>query len=229
LESQAPVDLQVRIDSAARVGPSDSANLYRRAGKRLLDIVLSLVLLAVLSPLLLLVALLVLLSSGWPVLYSAPRLGRGGREFAMWKFRTMVRDADKALARWQETHPDLAEEYEQHFKLRDDPRITALGRFLRRSSLDELPQLWNVLRGDMSLVGPRPIAIRELARYGSDAPELLSVKPGITGRWQMDGRNDVTYPARVQVELQGARSMNLASDLLLLLRTVAAPLKYNGR
>ena len=146
----------------------------------------------------------------------------------MWKLRTMRRDADKILPEWLKQNPNLADEFARGFKLKDDPRITLVGRFLRRSSLDEVPQLWNVIRGDMSLVGPRPIILDELSNYGSHGAELLAVRPGITGEWQVTGRNEIEYPERIAVELASTRKSSLAHDVLILLRTLAAPLRFNG-
>jgi lipopolysaccharide/colanic/teichoic acid biosynthesis glycosyltransferase len=146
----------------------------------------------------------------------------------MWKLRTMVRDADRVLEQWQRERSDLATSYEQDFKLSDDPRVTRLGRFLRRTSLDELPQLWNVLVGDMSLVGPRPISFAELTRYGDRADELLSVRPGVTGRWQVGGRNRISYPERTWLELSYISDVALLEDCRLLVQTLAAPFRGEG-
>ena len=146
----------------------------------------------------------------------------------MWKIRTMVRTADSAMQRWVETHPELAEEYRHDFKLKDDPRVTRLGRFLRRSSIDELPQLWNVFCGQMSLVGPRPIVWDELRYYGSAAEEFLTARPGVTGAWQVNGRNRISYPARAALELDYSRSIRFSSDLRLLVKTVAVPTRFDG-
>lgn len=215
---------------ASRILPSHTPvrTFYGRRGKRLLDVALGALLFVALLPVTAVVVLAVLLMSGWPALYSAERVGKGGRSFRVWKFRTMVRGADKVLQRWMETDPDLAAEYERGFKVEDDPRVTALGRFLRRSSLDELPQLWNVIKGDMSLVGPRPIVEAEIAKYGDQAGVLLSVRPGLTGRWQVNGRNHVKYPDRMWVELDYCRSVDLLGDMAILVRTLTAPLRYNG-
>lgn len=201
---------------------------YARYGKRALDLALGVPLLLLASLVVLVLALLVLASSGWPPFYRARRVGRGGREFSMWKLRSMVRDADQALARWREENPSLAAEYAQNFKLKDDPRVTRLGRFLRRSSLDELPQLWNVVRGDMSLVGPRPIVAEELKFYRESAGEFLSLRPGMTGLWAVSGRNQVEYPQRTWFELSYCRGYSFLGDLRLLARTALVALRMNG-
>jgi undecaprenyl-phosphate galactose phosphotransferase len=147
----------------------------------------------------------------------------------MWKLRSMVRNADAVLLQWRRTQQSFDAEFTKGFKIQADPRITPLGRFLRKSSLDELPQLWNVVRGDMSLVGPRPIVEDELRHYGQHADLMLSVRPGITGRWQLNGRNDITYPERVWVELECCNSSTLLGDLSLLAQTTLTPIRFNGR
>jgi lipopolysaccharide/colanic/teichoic acid biosynthesis glycosyltransferase len=206
-----------------------SPTFYVRHGKRLLDLSLGLVLLVIATPIILVAAALVVLTSGWPAFYGARRLGRDGRTFTKWKVRTMVRDADKALADWREANPDFDAEYIHTFKLSDDPRVLPVGRFLRRASIDELPQLWNVVRGDMSLVGPRPIVDDELQNYGELAARFLASRPGVTGVWQVVGRNSVVYPERAFLELSYARSITLAGDARLILRTAQAVLRFTGR
>jgi lipopolysaccharide/colanic/teichoic acid biosynthesis glycosyltransferase len=213
------------IEVRERAGSPDS--FYVRAGKRLLDLVIVVPLIVAVSPLVLILSLAVMAFSGWPAFYCSNRMGRDGA-FRMWKLRTMVRDADRILEQWKHARPDLAADYEQDFKLADDPRVTRLGRLLRRTSLDELPQLWNVLRGEMSLVGPRPINRIELAKYGERAPDLLSVRPGLTGRWQVTGRNSITYPERTSVELNYVRELSFAEDCRLLRRTIAALFRSEG-
>lgn len=204
------------------------ASFYHRYGKRAVDIFLSISILLAGAPIIALAALAVLVTSGWPLFYGAERQGKNGRSFRIWKIRTMVQDADEVLERWRETQPDLAAKFELEFKLQDDPRVTKLGRFLRKSSLDELPQLWNVLRGEMSLVGPRPITEPELRRYGQRASTLLSIRPGLTGVWQIDGRNQMEYPDRIQVELEYCRSAKFTDDMGILISTLAVPFRYNG-
>ncbi len=205
-----------------------AGTFYRQRGKRLLDLFMAVTLFLCFLPLMAVVALAVLLSSGWPVLYGSERVGKDDRPFRMWKFRTMVRDADTLLERWLRSRPQLAVEYKRGYKLRRDPRVTRLGHFLRRSSLDELPQLWNVIRGDMSLVGPRPIVAREARNYGPYRPILLSLRPGVTGTWQLNGRNRVAYPERMWVELDYCSSVALAADARILVRTLLAPIRFEG-
>jgi lipopolysaccharide/colanic/teichoic acid biosynthesis glycosyltransferase len=193
-------------------------------GKRAFDAVAAALGLIVLSPILLVLALAVRLDSPGPVLYRRRVMGRGGTQFDAFKFRTMVVNGDEVLAR----HPELMAQWQRDQKLREDPRVTRSGRWLRRLSLDELPQLLNVLRGEMSLVGPRMIAPVELARYGDRAGELLSVRPGITGPWQVSGRSELTGEDRARLDLQYVRTRSFGLDLKLLLRTVPALLRGRG-
>ena len=171
------------------------------------------------SPVLLLLATLVRLSSPGPVFYVQRRVGRGYRRFGCIKFRTMRPDADRVLARVLSADPELKAEFERDFKLRQDPRITWIGRWLRRTSLDELPQFLNVLRGEMSVVGPRPIVDKELNRYGPYMDEVAAVRPGLTGRWQVSGRNNLSYKKRVKLDLAYSRGRSFSLDLAIILRT----------
>jgi exopolysaccharide production protein ExoY len=168
---------------------------------------------------------LVRLTSRGPAFYRHERIGRYGRTIGCLKLRTMVVDADERLAALLESDAALAEEFALTFKLKDDPRVTRLGRLLRRTSLDELPQLVNVLRGEMSLVGPRPITGEEMRRYGAYMPIVLSARPGMTGLWQVSGRNDVSYSTRVALDVQYAFGQSLGGDLNILARTVRRVLR----
>ncbi len=203
--------------------------LYASAGKRALDLVVGVPLLLLALPMIGVLAILVLRYSGWPPFHVCERVGRGGRTFRMWKLRTMVPDAGAILDRWLVEDPEIGREFRVDFKLADDPRITSVGRWLRATSLDELPQLWNVVRGDISLVGPRPVVRDELARYGGRACELLSVRPGLTGRWQVSGRNAVGYPRRAEIELSYAESLSFREDVRILARSVLTPFRFDGR
>ena len=202
---------------------------HSRVLKRTGDIVFSLAMLSLCSPLLVLLVLLVKITSRGPVFYVQQRVGRGYRQFGCIKFRTMRRDADRILSAVLAASPDLQEEFRNDFKLRNDPRITRLGRFLRRSSLDELPQFLNVLRGEMSVVGPRPIVSQELPRYGKRMEEVLAVRPGLTGLWQVSGRNNLSYRKRVQLDLYYARYRSLKMDMRILLRTIRVVLDPRDR
>lgn len=214
-------------------GDSNPANANPRlnwgvnAAKRTMDVCGACVLLFLLFPVLLIIALLVKRDHG-NALYGHPRIGRGGRTFKCLKFRSMVMDSDAVLAKLLASDPQTRAEWDRDFKLKNDIRITPVGRFLRKSSLDELPQLWNVLRGDMSLVGPRPIVEKELSRYGHNVHYYLALKPGITGLWQVSGRNDVDYATRVSLDVKYATNRSLAFDVWILLRTVGVVFAKNG-
>lgn len=170
---------------------------------------------------LLLLAALVRLTSRGTAFYRHERVGRHGDAIQCWKLRTMVRDADARLAELLASDPDLAREFAENFKLKNDPRVTRVGKFLRRTSLDELPQLLNVFRGEMSLVGPRPITEAEMRRYGRYMPIVLSARPGMTGLWQVSGRSDVSYATRVALDVQYAFGQSFGRDLSILARTAA--------
>ena len=195
--------------------------------KRAMDVAVALISIVLLAPLLLVVALLIRIFLGPKILFSHHRVGFEGKNFACYKFRTMAVDADQILERHLASDPRAAEEWEKTRKLRKDPRVTCLGNVLRKSSLDELPQLWNVLRGDMSLVGPRPIVRDELDRYGSYRREYLKSRPGLTGIWQTSGRSRVDYCRRVALDRYYVRRWSLWLDLLLLLKTVPAAVKFD--
>jgi undecaprenyl-phosphate galactose phosphotransferase len=195
--------------------------------KRLADFLIAALLLIALSPAMALIACLVRLDGG-PVLFGHRRVGVSGDVFRCWKFRTMIVDADTVLTSLLESDPQAQAEWQRDFKLRCDPRVTRVGRFLRVTSLDELPQLFNVLKGDMSVVGPRPIVADEIKRYGAAFHDYARCRPGITGVWQVSGRNDVDYLERVQLDQDYARKWSLAHDCRILLKTPAAVLHKNG-
>ncbi len=198
--------------------------------KRLFDIVFSLFVLILFSPVYLILALLIALSSEGPIFYIQERVGKNYKRFNCIKFRTMVSNADEILVQMMETSPELRKEFESSFKLKHDPRITKIGKFLRITSLDEFPQFWNVLKGDMSVVGPRPLVAEELPKYGRHIDEILKIRPGITGLWQVSGRNDIPYPRRVQIDLHYVKSRNFWLDLWIVLKTVRVVIlpKNNG-
>lgn len=194
--------------------------------KRAMDLVLTILGGILILPLFLLLCALVWVESrGGSVFYKAHRMGRNDRAFACVKFRTMVPDAENVLAKMLAEDPEAREEYGKYHKLRDDPRITRVGRFLRKTSLDELPQLWNVLRGEMSLVGPRPYLPRESADIGATQAEILRVYPGITGPWQVDGRNSTSFGERVQIDVHYVRNWSIWLDLVILARTARGVLR----
>lgn len=195
--------------------------------KRAFDMVGALTLLLVLSPLLAVVAVAVRLS-GPRVFFAHSRVGEGGRIFPCYKFRTMVPDAQRVLDRLLEERPELRDEWQREFKLKDDPRVTRVGRFLRKYSLDELPQFWNVLRGDMSLVGPRPITVDELDRYGRHAYVYLATRPGVTGLWQVSGRSDLDYDHRIRLDREYVERRCLSLDFAIAFKTAWVVLRRKG-
>lgn len=199
---------------------SNVQRLPWRIVKRTFDVVMSLLLLVLMSPVFALVAIAIKRADPGKVTYSQERIGRGGKPFNCLKFRTMVNDADECLRRWKQDQPDLYGEYLLTFKLRDDPRITPIGKWLRRTSLDELPQLWNVLRGDMSLVGPRPVVAHELKEYYGPAARLYArTRPGLTGLWQVTGRSDTSYERRVFLDEWYILNWSFWYDIIILFKT----------
>jgi exopolysaccharide production protein ExoY len=198
------------------------------AAIRVLDIIVAACVILFALPLLIIIALSVKLQDGGGAVFAHERIGRGGRTFKCLKFRSMVTNADARLAEVLASDAVARAEWERDHKLRRDPRITRLGELLRKSSLDELPQLFNVLRGEMSIVGPRPIVTAEIARYGTRFHHYCAVKPGITGLWQVSGRNDVSYRRRVAMDTFYARHKSLAWDVKLLFLTVPAVVFASG-
>lgn len=192
--------------------------------KRALDIALSLAGIVCLLPVLLLIAVCIKLDDGGPILHFREILGYRGRRFYALKFRTMIADADGYLAK----HPELLRKFKQNMKLENDPRITRVGRFLRKTSLDELPQLFNVLVGQMSLVGPRIIHPSELPRYGEYGQKRIAVRPGITGLWQISGRQHISYDERVQLDMQYIDTRTLVVDLVILVKTLKVFIVHTG-
>jgi len=201
---------------------------YRLYGKRILDIVFSVVALPVVLPVSALIALAIKLDSPGPVLVRVPRLGRGGSVFLMYKFRSMVENAHEILQQLLEAHPELRREFEATQKLKNDPRVTRVGRWLRRTSLDELPQIINVFRGEMSWVGPRAVPPPEISMYGSQGEKVLTVRPGMTGLWQISGRADLPYQERVRLAVEYIDRMSLGLDLRIMFRTLPVMLKGYG-
>ncbi|CTQ49345.1 Putative undecaprenyl-phosphate N-acetylgalactosaminyl 1-phosphate transferase [Jannaschia donghaensis] len=199
---------------------------YRDNLKRGLDVMLVLIATPFVLPLVAVMALLVALDGG-SSFYSQDRLGRGGRRFRMWKLRSMVMDADAALGGHLARDPDARVEWDRDQKLANDPRITRIGRFIRRTSLDELPQLWNVLTGDMSLVGPRPMLPDQRALYPGHAYDRL--RPGLTGAWQVSDRNATTFAARADFDLTYDRALSLLTDISIIVATFGVVLRATGR
>jgi exopolysaccharide production protein ExoY len=195
---------------------------------RTCDIVISLLAIVALLPLLALVALLVFLTNPGPIIFAHSRIGRGGASFPCFKFRSMVTDADARLAAILASDPVSLREWQTDHKLRNDPRITPIGKFLRKSSVDELPQLFNVLRGEMSIVGPRPIVQGEVPRYGRYYTDYCKLRPGITGLWQISGRNDVSYRRRVAYDVVYSRSCSFKLYTRIFVMTIPSVLLAKG-
>ncbi len=198
------------------------------AAKRAFDISVALVALTLTLPVWIVVALVTVIERRGPALYAQERIGRHGRMFRCWKFRTMRPDADDVLQAVLDADPVLAQEWAESHKLTRDPRVTPLGRILRRFDLDEIPQFINILRGDMSVVGPRPVVLAEAPKFGELLPTVLSVRPGLTGLWQVSGRNEMTYRERVEREASYVQTRSFGGDLSICLRTPVTLLRRNG-
>jgi exopolysaccharide production protein ExoY len=225
------LELEPEADLDEAIPAAPAAAVRRRpvqgAVKRLMDVVLSSIMLVALLPVAAILCLAIALDSPGSVLHVQRRIGRGGREFPLLKFRTMVLDAEAVLAAYVASDSEYRVEWERSRKLRDDPRITRMGSFLRRHSVDELPQILNVLAGHMSLVGPRPVTTDELSLLGDYAEQIVRVRPGLTGLWAVSGRSDITYRERARLEHRYATGWSLWLDLKILFRTI--PAVVNGR
>ena len=201
---------------------------WPRIGKRTFDLICCALGIFPVFSLTVFFAAMIKLTSPGPVFYSQERIGRNGRPFRAWKFRSMIKDAEVVLHQYLAEHPELQEEWERDHKLRNDPRITFVGRMLRKTSLDELPQIWNVIRGDMSLVGPRPIVQAEIVKYRDLFDLYAQVRPGISGLWQVSGRNDTTYDERVNLDAAYVRNWSIWLDAWILIRTVRVVILGKG-
>lgn len=215
---QAPVTAQMR-ENPRRYGRSSYMVL-----KRVVDVVCASLGLLVLLPFFLIVSAFIIATDGMPIVFRQSRVGRHGKEFKVFKFRTMVNNAEEVLKR----DPALYAEYQKNFKLENDPRITKIGNFLRKTSMDELPQLLNVVRGEMSLVGPRPILNNELVKYGDHQDVYLEMLPGCAGLWQCSGRSDTSYEERVSLDAEYYRKAGIRMDLWIMYRTFISILKREG-
>ncbi|MDM0043545.1 sugar transferase [Variovorax dokdonensis] len=203
-------------------------NLVERFAKRTVDIIGALLFFVLLGPIYLATALCIRLSMGSPVHFGQVRLGQGGRRFRFYKFRSMLADSDAVLEQYLSKNDVARTEWDTFQKLQKDPRITPMGNFIRRLSLDELPQFWNVLKGDMSLVGPRPCMERQRTLYGRNWPQYCAMKPGITGLWQVSGRNRLPYAKRVELDAYYVTNWSLWLDFKILLKTFIVVLKQDG-
>lgn len=206
-----------------------SFNIKHMPIKRAFDILFSLLMLVILIPIFLLIGIAIKLTSKGPIIYGHERIGRGARPFTCYKFRTMYSDADIRLEDILRKDLEMRKEWEENCKLKNDPRITPVGRFLRKTSLDELPQFWNVLKADLSVVGPRPVVHSEMMKYlGAKAPKILSIRPGLTGIWQVSGRNDTTYTMRIQLDEKYVDNHSFLLDLKLILKTIPSMISSKG-
>lgn len=208
----------------------DIRGYYQSHGKRAADVILVCAGLLIAAPLMLVVAVLVALDGGTPI-FTHERIGLKGRRFQCFKFRTMRQDAAERLADLLERDPVAAKEWEMHHKLEKDPRITTTGRWLRATSLDEFPQFLNVIRGDMSMVGPRPVTEPELQKYGGQLSKYLALRPGITGIWQVHGRGDdnIDYSQRVEMDAHYFKTMSFIGDIVLMFQTIAVMFRQRGQ
>ncbi len=203
--------------------------LFRyRVIKRGVDLLLVCLCLPVLLLMIAAIAIVIRMTSPGPIFFSHRRIRRHGRFFSMWKFRTMCVNSAEVLENYLAANPAARAEWRKDHKLKQDPRVTRVGEFLRRTSLDELPQIWNVITGSMSLVGPRPIVAAEVEKYGAYFADYCLVKPGVTGLWQVSGRSRVSYPERVQLDRQYAHGWSLTGDLRILCRTVSSVANQDG-
>lgn len=193
--------------------------------KRGIDVILSTIALVVLSPLFLILAILIKLDSKGPVFFLHTRIGKNGKNIKIYKFRTMVTNAEELI---KEFTPEQMKEYKENYKLTNDPRITKIGKFLRKTSLDELPQLINIIKGDLSIIGPRPVVKDELEKYGENMAKFLSVTPGLTGNWAANGRNNTTYEERMKLELEYVDNISLKTDIKIFFQTIYAVIKKEG-
>ena len=221
----------VSANNAPQEGGSQEIGLstLEHALKRVFDLASVLVILALFGWLMVIIAVAVRLSGGSKVLYGHTRVGRNGRLFQCLKFRSMVANSDEVLRNLLANDPDARAQWERDFKLKDDPRITRIGRFIRKTSLDELPQLWNVIKGEMSIVGPRPVVQAEFDQYYGGAREhYLSVPPGLTGLWQVSGRNDLDYAQRIELDKSYVENSNIFYDFIIVMRTVKVMVVRRG-
>ena len=209
------------------VGPLVDPNFMVRFGRRLFDVLGAFAIFIATLPFTVVISIVIRLS-GKPIIFSHERVGRDRKMFRCYKFRSMIPNAEEVLKDMLRSNPELMREWEENHKLREDPRVTRFGDFLRRSSLDELPQLWNVIKGDMSLVGPRPIVKDELKRYGNKASFYASVRPGMTGLWQIMGRSNVTYSRRVDLDMRYVRKKSIKLDIWILFKTLAVVVRRVG-
>jgi lipopolysaccharide/colanic/teichoic acid biosynthesis glycosyltransferase len=196
--------------------------------KRAIDILGSILISITLAPMLAICAAVIFIDCPGAILFKHRRIGLSGKEFHMWKFRSMCHNAEQVLTDYLQQHPEFREEWLRAHKLTNDPRVTSVGRFLRRFSLDELPQFWNVIKGEMSLIGPRPIVRAEVEKYGEAIASYSAIRPGMSGLWQVSGRSDTTYAERVRLDAHYSEHRSLAMDAVIFLKTVSVILTGKG-
>lgn len=215
------------IDNSLKVSKTKSSEKTQRyiKIKRIMDCVLATIALIILSPVYLLIALAVKIDSQGPVFFKHTRIGKNGKTIKIYKYRTMVTNAEELIKQFT---PEQMKEYKENFKLENDPRITKVGKFLRKTSLDELPQLLNIIQGDLALIGPRPVVKKELEKYGENAGKFLSVTPGLTGNWAASGRSNTTYEERMEMELWYVDNISFKTDLKIFFKTIIAVIKKEG-
>ncbi len=193
--------------------------------KRILDIILSIIGLIVLFPVLLIIAIAIKVDSKGSVLFKHKRIGKNGKEIYIYKFRTMIPNAEEMINEFNE---EQMKEFKENYKLKQDPRITRVGKFLRQTSLDEIPQILNIIKGELSIVGPRPVIMEEVEKYGANKDKFLSIKPGLTGYWQVNGRSSTSYEERMKMELYYIDNRNLWLDVKLFFKTIISVIKKEG-
>lgn len=203
---------------------SEKARRYIKV-KRILDCILATIALIILSPIYLIIAIAVKIDSKGPVFFKHTRIGKNGKIIKIYKYRTMVANAEELIKQFT---PEQMKEYKENFKLENDPRITKVGKFLRKTSLDELPQLLNIIQGDLALIGPRPVVKKELEKYGENAGKFLSVTPGLTGNWAASGRSNTTYEERMKMELWYVDNISFITDVKIFFKTIIAVIKKEG-
>lgn len=224
-EVQQKINIGVVIQNIDQKEQRKSTSKYYRFIKRGFDIVLAIVASVILAPLMLFICLAIKIDSKGSAIFIHNRIGKNGRPLPLYKFRSMYIDAEDMIAHFT---PEQKKEWEENFKLENDPRITRVGRILRRTSMDELPQLYNIIRGDLSIVGPRPVVVEELEKYGANKEKFLSVTPGLTGYWQAYARSTCSYEQRMQMELYYVENANFWWDVKIVFATVGAVLKGKG-
>lgn len=203
---------------------SEKARRYIKV-KRILDCILATIALIILSPIYLIIAIAVKIDSKGPIFFWHTRIGKNGKIIKIYKYRTMVTNAEELIKQFT---PEQMKEYKENFKLENDPRITKVGKFLRKTSLDELPQLLNIIQGDLALIGPRPVVKKELEKYGENAGKFLSVTPGLTGNWAASGRSNTTYEERMKMELWYVDNISFITDVKIFFKTIIAVIKKEG-